>query len=196
MRCPSPTPRLYNIDGHGAYPANNTGIYEFTHLPQDMGSFKAPTLRNIELTAPYMHDGSIATIEDVLIDHYARGGRLIADGPNAGDGSTNPYKSGFIRGFTLTDQDREDVINFLMTLTDADFVSDPHLSDPFSGAFCTGDCNFDRSVTVDELITGVNIGLESAPLAACVVGDPNGDGMVAVNELIGAVNAALIGCGS
>jgi cytochrome c peroxidase len=68
-----------------------------------MGAFKAPTLRNIELTAPYMHDGSIETLEEV-IDHYAAGGRTITDGPFAGDGSETPdyLKSGFIRGFTPT----------------------------------------------------------------------------------------------
>ena len=126
-----------------------------------MGSFKAPTLRNIELTAPYMHDGSIATLDGVLIDHYGRGGRLITDGPYAGDGSTNPFKSGFIRGFTLTDQEKQDVLNFLKSLTDTDFITNPHFSDPFTGKFCTGDCNLDRSVTVDELITAVNVALES-----------------------------------
>jgi cytochrome c peroxidase len=184
---------LYNIDGKGGYPPNNTGIYEITNKPEDMGAFKAPTLRNIELTAPYMHDGSISTLDGV-IDHYARGGTLTTDGPYAGDGATNPYKSGFIRGFTLTDQEREDVLSFLKSLTDMDFVTNPHFSNPFTGKFCTGDCNLDGTVTLDELISSVNVGLESAPLAACVVADPNGDGTVAINELIAAVNAALNGC--
>jgi cytochrome c peroxidase len=186
---------LYNIDDHGAYPPDNTGIYEFTQAPEDMGSFKAPTLRNIELTAPYMHDGSIATLEAVLIDHYGRGGRLVTEGPYAGDGSTNPFKSGFIRGFTLTDQEKQDVLAFLKSLTDTEFVTNPRFSDPFSDKFCTGDCNLDRTVTVNELVSAVNVGLESAPLAACVVADPNGDGMVAINELVAAVDAALNGCG-
>jgi cytochrome c peroxidase len=185
---------LYNIDGAGAYPPTNTGIYAFTQLPEDMGSFKAPTLRNIELTAPYMHDGSIATL-DAVIDHYARGGRLIADGPYAGDGSTNPYKSGFIKGFTLTDQEREDVLNFLKSLTDTDFVTNPQFSNPFNNTFCPGDCNLNHTVTVDELITAINTSLDSAPLALCVAADTNGDGVVAVNELVGAVNDALNGCG-
>jgi cytochrome c peroxidase len=76
---------LYNIGGTGDYPLDNRGLWEFTQRPADMGRFRAPTLRNIELTAPYMHDGSIATLEEVL-DHYSRGGRLIAAGPLAGDG--------------------------------------------------------------------------------------------------------------
>jgi cytochrome c peroxidase len=48
-----------------------------------MGRFRVPTLRNIAVTAPYMHDGSVATLDEVL-DHYAAGGRTIAEGPNAG----------------------------------------------------------------------------------------------------------------
>jgi cytochrome c peroxidase len=187
---------LYNIGGTGAYPPDNTGIFAFTQVATDMGSFKAPTLRNIELTAPYMHDGSIATLEGVLIDHYGRGGRLISDGPYAGDGSTNPFKSGFIRGFTLTDQEKEDVLNFLKSLTDTDFVTNPHFSDPFTGQFCSGDCDLDGAVTVNELITAIDVSFDSAPLADCVTVDSNGDGTVAINELVAAVQAALNGCGS
>ena len=65
---------LYNVDGTGFYPEGNRGIFEITGDIEDMGRFKAPSLRNIELTAPYMHDGSIDTLEGV-VDHYARGGR-------------------------------------------------------------------------------------------------------------------------
>jgi len=186
---------LYNIDGMGGYPPNNTGIFGITHVPADMGSFKAPTLRNIELTAPYMHDGSIATLDGVL-DHYAASGRTITDGPYAGDGSKNPFKSGFIRGFQLTTQERQDVLNFLKSLTDPEFVTNPHFSDPFTTQYCAGDCNMDRSVTIDELIAGVNIALGTSPLAVCVVADTDGDGFVSVNELISAVNRALGGCPS
>ena len=184
---------LYNLDGHGAYPPDNTGIFAITAAPEDMGSFKAPTLRNIELTAPYMHDGSIATLDEVL-DHYAAGGRRITDGPYAGDGSTNPFKSGFIRGFTLTAQEREDVLNFLKGLTDTDFVTNPRTSDPFAAALCPGDCNLDGIVTVNEVVTAVNVGLDTLTLATCVEADTNADGGVTVNELIGAVNEALEGC--
>src|SRR5690606_2793154 len=61
---------LYNVDGRGGYPETNRGLYDHTGQARDMGRFRAPTLRNIELTAPYMHDGSLATLDDVL-DHYA-----------------------------------------------------------------------------------------------------------------------------
>jgi cytochrome c peroxidase len=97
---------------------------------RDMGRFKAPTLRNIAVTAPYMHDGSIATLEEAIA-HYARGGRLIEEGPNAGDGRRSPFKSEFIRGFELTDTELADLIAFLESLTDQRVLSDPRWSDPF-----------------------------------------------------------------
>jgi cytochrome c peroxidase len=121
---------LYNISGPTSYPAPNVGIYEFTKQPGDIGKFKVPTLRNIELTAPYMHDGSAKTLEDVL-DHYAAGGRTIASGPNAGKGSLNPYKDPLIRGFKLSTQDRADLIAFLKSLTDEEVIHDPRFSNPW-----------------------------------------------------------------
>ncbi|MDP3277849.1 MAG: di-heme enzyme [Deltaproteobacteria bacterium] len=121
---------LYNIDGRGAYPAPNRGVLEVSTRPEDMGRFRAPSLRNIELTAPYMHDGSIATLEQVIA-HYAAGGRRITEGPNAGDGSTSPLKSDLLRGFTLTDAERDDLLAFLRALTDRRFVEDPRFQDPF-----------------------------------------------------------------
>lgn len=121
---------LYNIGGNGSYPLNNRGLWEFTQRPADMGRFRAPTLRNIELTAPYMHDGSMATLEEV-IDHYARGGRLILAGPLAGDGAKNPYKSELIVPFTLTAQEKQDLIAFLHSLTDWQFLCDSRFADPF-----------------------------------------------------------------
>ncbi|BBF84556.1 methylamine utilization protein mauG [Aquitalea magnusonii] len=50
---------LYNLDGKGAFPEGNRGVYELTGLVEDMGKFRAPSLRNIAVTAPYMHDGSL-----------------------------------------------------------------------------------------------------------------------------------------
>ena len=122
---------LYNIDGAGAYPSPNTGIHDITGKDEDMGRYRAPTLRNIALTAPYMHDGSIATLSEVL-DHYAAGGRTIEEGPHAGDGSKNPFKSEFISGFVLTEPEREDMLAFLESLTDQAFIQNPAFSDPFA----------------------------------------------------------------
>ena len=62
-----------------------------------MGAFRAPSLRNVARTAPYMHDGSVATLKEV-VDNYAAGGRVITEGPYAGDGRKNPYKDPLIRG--------------------------------------------------------------------------------------------------
>jgi cytochrome c peroxidase len=121
---------LYDIDGEGAYPPDNVGLYAFTGDPADMGRFRAPSLRNVAVTAPYMHDGSIATLEEVLA-HYERGGRLV-EGPHAGDGAQSPLKSGLVPGFQLTDAERADLIAFLHSLTDETFLTDPALSDPFA----------------------------------------------------------------
>ncbi len=121
---------LYNIGGTGDYPLNNQGLWEFTQQPSDMGRFRPPTLRNVELTAPYMHDGSIATLEEV-IDHYVRGGRLISEGPFAGDGAKSPYKSELIVSLSLTSQEKQDVVAFLKSLTDWEFLCDSRFTDPF-----------------------------------------------------------------
>jgi cytochrome c peroxidase len=120
---------LYNIDGAGGYPPENTGLLELTGDRWDTGRFKAPTLRNIAITAPYMHDGSIADLPAV-IDHYARGGRRIDAGPYAGDGSRNPYKSEFLRGFELTAEEHSDLLAFLESLTDSKVLTDVALADP------------------------------------------------------------------
>ncbi|HKO92483.1 MAG TPA: di-heme enzyme [Polyangiaceae bacterium] len=122
---------LYNLDGSGAFPEPNTGVYDVTRDPADMGKFKAPTLRNIAVTAPYMHDGSIGTLSEVL-DHYAAGGRTIDAGPYAGVGSESPLVSELVRGFTLSEQERADVIAFLASLTDPEFLENPQLSDPWT----------------------------------------------------------------
>jgi cytochrome c peroxidase len=121
---------LYNIDGKGAYPPDNVGLFEATNKPDDMGKFKVPTLRNIELTAPYMHDGSIATLEEV-IEHYRVGGRTITEGKHAGKGNENPHKSSFVNGFRLTESEKQDLIAFLKSLTDTEFVTNPKFSNPW-----------------------------------------------------------------
>jgi cytochrome c peroxidase len=124
---------LYNLTGRLSYPPPNTGIYEFTKKPEDVGKFKAPALRNIAVTGPYMHDGSIATLEEVLA-HYAAGGRTIASGPDRGVGHDNPNKSPTVRGFALNPEQREDLIAFLRSLTDEPLLHDPRFSNPWLSA--------------------------------------------------------------
>ena len=124
---------LYNVDGQGAYPAGNTGVFEVTGKGEDMGKFRAPSLRNVELTAPYFHDGSAQTLEEV-VRSYEAGGRVLESGDFAGDGRNNPNKSGFVRGFSLTDEERQDLVNFLESLTDEGFITDERFSSPFEDA--------------------------------------------------------------
>jgi cytochrome c peroxidase len=121
---------LYNLSQALSYPAPNTGTYEVTHDPSDVGKFKAPTLRNIALTAPYMHDGSLETL-DAVLDHYAAGGRTIASGPYAGVGHDNPNKSPIVHGFVMTPSQRADLLAFLDTLTDRPLLTDERLANPW-----------------------------------------------------------------
>lgn len=120
----------------GLYPYSETyvsgadyGLFAVTGQVADKDRFKAPTLRNIERSAPYMHDGSLATLNDV-IDFYAAGGRVLTDGPRAGDGRAHPAKNPFIKGFTLTTQERQDLLDFLASLTDEKFLSNPEFAAP------------------------------------------------------------------
>jgi cytochrome c peroxidase len=121
---------LYNVPGVFSYPAPNLGVFEFTRDPKDVGKFKAPTLRNVALTAPYMHDGSVSTLDDVL-DHYAAGGRTVRSGPYAGIGHDNPNKDSLIAGFRLSGQNRNDLVEFLKSLTDEEVLHDPRFANPW-----------------------------------------------------------------
>ena len=104
------------------YAAPNRGLYESTHRTEDIGKFRAPSLRNIAITAPYMHDGSLATLEEV-IDHYAASGRM-----------DHPNKSRILHRFQLTEGDRRDLGEFLKSLTDEELLHDPRWSDPWRQA--------------------------------------------------------------
>ncbi|HET6281833.1 MAG TPA: cytochrome c peroxidase [Polyangia bacterium] len=88
------------------------GRQAITNRSGDLGKFKVPGLRNVAVTAPYMHDGSLPTLEDV-VDQYARGGR---GGPNT---------DVLIAPLDLTTDEKTDLISFLRALTDEAFVQDP-----------------------------------------------------------------------
>ena len=105
--------------GVSDYAVPNRGLAETTGKPEDIGKFRSPSLRNIAVTAPYMHDGSLATLEAV-IDHYAAGGRL-----------EHPNKSRILRPFQLSARERADLVEFLKSLTDEDLLHDPRWSDPW-----------------------------------------------------------------
>jgi cytochrome c peroxidase len=103
---------LYNLGTSGAYPRTDQGLTEVTHRRADMGKFRVPTLRNIALTAPYMHDGSLENLLQVL-DHYSRGGQH------------SPLQDARVRPTPLSTTERGELLEFLNSLTDRDFVEDP-----------------------------------------------------------------------
>ena len=121
---------LYNVGDTNTYPVSDRGLFNNTKNPDDDGSFRIPSLRNVLLTAPYMHDGSVATIEEV-IDIYVSGGRNITDGPHAGDGRKNAKKDMRVKPFTLTGEERKDLIAFLASLTDSSVLNNPRWKNPF-----------------------------------------------------------------
>lgn len=121
---------LYNLGGTGSYPPTAQGLAEFTGRVRDIGRFRTPSLRNVAVTAPYMHDGSIATLREVIA-HYAAGGRTIDDGPYAGVGADHPNKSALLIGFDPTEAEIADLIAFLESLTDESFLTNPAYADPW-----------------------------------------------------------------
>jgi cytochrome c peroxidase len=120
---------LYNEDGHGAYPAPNTGVHRHSGRAADMGKFRAPTLRNIALTAPYMHDGSVPTLEAVL-EHYALGGRAGYRNSHAGILPMGAATDPLVAGFKLTPEERRELVAFLHALTDISFVREAMENSP------------------------------------------------------------------
>jgi cytochrome c peroxidase len=107
---------------------NDPGLGGVTGNASDMGKFKAPTLRNIALTAPYMHDGRFKTLEEVL-DHYNE--HVEHSSPTLDPQMTTSNLIGNQPQLGLTPQEKEQVIAFLKTLTDSTFITDPRFSDPF-----------------------------------------------------------------
>jgi cytochrome c peroxidase len=104
------------------------GRFGVTGLAADRGKFRAPTLRNIALTAPYMHDGRFQTLDEVL-DHYSD--HVAKDSPNL---DINLLTATNKRGGTqlsLSANQKKQVIAFLLTLTDSTFIQDKRFSDPF-----------------------------------------------------------------
>jgi cytochrome c peroxidase len=91
------------------------GRFAVSHNFDDLGSFKTPTLRNVAVTAPYMHDGSIANLRDVVV-HYKNGG-VTHDGD-----PVNDFLSGGIRPLKLTDEQIDDLVAFMEALTSPQFA--------------------------------------------------------------------------
>ncbi len=92
------------IDRVGAKPATDIGRYEVTQNPNDRWKYKTPSLRNVALTAPYMHNGSLSTLRDV-VDFYAAGG------------VPNQLLDPLVRPLPLSEPEKEDLVAFLRSLT-------------------------------------------------------------------------------
>ncbi|MXV15076.1 cytochrome-c peroxidase [Hufsiella ginkgonis] len=116
---------LFHNNGLDSLPGD-AGIEKLTGLPGDRGRFKAPTLRNIALTAPYMHDGRFNTLDEVL-DHYSEHVKQSPSlSPVFRDASNEPAG----RNLALRPEEKKQVIAFLHMLTDSTFTTDPRFSDP------------------------------------------------------------------
>lgn len=99
------------------------GLGKTTHKASDNGKFKIPTLRNIALTAPYMHDGRFKTLEEVL-DFYSEGVKPCV---NIDSKMTFAHQG----GSHLTTEEKKAIIAFLNTFTDSLFIANPEFSNPF-----------------------------------------------------------------
>ena len=120
---------LYNVAEHNEYTGPDPGLRAESNDALDDGKFRAPTLRNIDLTAPYMHDGSIATLSAVL-DHYAAGGSSTRVGNETHEAGVKARKSPLLAGFVLSDTDRLALLDFLHSLTDFELLEDPRFMPP------------------------------------------------------------------
>ncbi|ADE53658.1 cytochrome-c peroxidase [Coraliomargarita akajimensis] len=112
-------------NGLDAASTDDLGVYEATGRRRDIGKFKTPSLRNIEVTAPYMHDGRFVDLEAV-VEHYSTG---IQKHP-----SLRPPLLGMNGepvNFDFSQREKDALIAFLKTLTDDEFLSDPKFSNPF-----------------------------------------------------------------
>jgi cytochrome c peroxidase len=101
------------------------GRFEVTGNPSDRGKFRTPTMRNIALTAPYMHDGRFMTLEEV-VENYARKGHGVAnEDPNIPLVGLNAPDN------TLSEAHKRALVKFLHTLTDTTFINNPDIQNPF-----------------------------------------------------------------
>ncbi|MFT4901698.1 MAG: cytochrome c peroxidase [Lentimonas sp.] len=115
------------IDNNGLeFPYIDRGVGAVTGREGAEGKFKMSSLRNIEMTAPYMHDGRFATLEEV-IEHY---GSEVVDNPNLGGALT--HSDGSVRRPNFTASEQADLVAFLLTLTDHSLLDDPKFADPFA----------------------------------------------------------------
>lgn len=123
---------LYDLDpgDSGAYPETAQGLFETTGMASDMGRFRTPTLRNLAYTGPYMHDGSVVSVEqavDIMLD----GGRVVESGPFVGDGRGNIHKSELLTPVELSTEDRAALLAMLDALNEPGLIESATLASPF-----------------------------------------------------------------
>lgn len=116
---------LFHNNGLDSIP-KDAGIEALTGLAQDRGRFKVPTLRNIALTAPYMHDGRFKTLDEV-VDHYSDHIRQSASLSSFLQGESNEPGG---RVLKLLPAEKKELIAFLNMLTDSTFINNPQFADP------------------------------------------------------------------
>ena len=122
---------LYNLNNKGDYPEYDKGLMELTKQKYDMGKFRVPSLRNLAFTAPYFHDGSAASLLDV-VEHYATSGRNTTEGIYKGNGSESKLKHSLIKGFKISTNEKLDLIAFLISLSDSNFIKNKIYQNPFA----------------------------------------------------------------
>lgn len=115
------TDNMFRNNGLDVNPSDD-GRMKASNLSSDRGKFKVPTLRNIANTAPYMHDSRFTTLEQV-VDFYS--GKIQQSSPNIDE-----HMPDFGSGINLSAQEKADLVAFLKTLTDVDFLSNPAFSEP------------------------------------------------------------------
>ena len=122
------TNHTFSNNGLDLVPAD-LGVGALTGQPTDNGKFRVPSLRNIALTAPYMHDGRFATLEQVL-DHYNE--HVVLNSPNIDPLLLNTTNDPRQQSFTLdlTTTEKAQIVAFMRTLTDSTFIKDPRFAKP------------------------------------------------------------------
>lgn len=125
---------LYNVENRNSYPAKDVGLARFSRDQKDNGKFRIPSLRNLNFTSPYMHDGSIGSLVEV-VEVYAEGGRNVNFGPYAGDGRINSKKDKRVKGFYLSDKEKGQLIDFLFALSDSTLLVKSGFANPLKVQF-------------------------------------------------------------
>ncbi|MGV3666806.1 MAG: MbnH family di-heme enzyme [Leptospira bouyouniensis] len=142
----SPEEFFYHSNGihddayYAGVPSNKRGLYDLTGIASDTGKFRAPSLRNIGVTYPYMHDGSFMcdnannpniTIGKTKTDCARDALTKVVDHYRSGGQNHSAKDSTLIRAFTITNSQRDDMVNFLLSLTDEEFLTNPKFASPF-----------------------------------------------------------------